>query len=323
VFLDREQGGSNNISNQGYKLHYVGKISELLTILRSNNRITEEKYRETMNFIKSTSLIEEPKTVLSFSERATLCSNPIAKRLYTLMDTKKTNLCVAVDVSTKNQLLYLANLLGPEICILKIHIDIIEDFDQDLVKQLKVLSDKLNFLIFEDRKFADIGNTVKYQYSGGIYKIAEWADITNSHIISGPSSISVLRDIGLPKGRGLLLIGQMSSTDALNESIELAAVDMAKKYSDFVIGFISQEKLIKDDSRFIYCTPGVNLQKKNDSTGQQYNTPSYAIQKKGTDVIIVGRGITEAIDPLIVAKEYRNEAWNAYLLLTRSNKHKL
>jgi len=40
------------------------------------------------------------------------------------METKKTNLCVAVDITKKHQLLNLANLLGPEICILKTHIDI-------------------------------------------------------------------------------------------------------------------------------------------------------------------------------------------------------
>lgn len=35
--------------------------------------------------------------------------------------------------------------------------DIIEDFSEDLVTELVKLSEQLDFLIFEDRKFADIG----------------------------------------------------------------------------------------------------------------------------------------------------------------------
>jgi hypothetical protein len=37
------------------------------------------------------------------------------------------------------------------------HIDIVEDFDLDLAHQLVGLSEKHDFFIFEDRKFADIG----------------------------------------------------------------------------------------------------------------------------------------------------------------------
>jgi len=66
VFLDREQGGRDNIHKQGYKLHSVVTISEVLSVLRSHNRITEEKYRDSMNFIKSTTLLEEPKISLTY-----------------------------------------------------------------------------------------------------------------------------------------------------------------------------------------------------------------------------------------------------------------
>lgn len=253
-----------------------------------------------------------------YSDRSALCSNPTATKLLSLMDEKKTNLSIAADVTTKAELLEIADKLGPEMCVLKTHIDIIVDFDRELTKELRRLADKHNFLIFEDRKFADIGNTVQHQYRDGIYHISEWADIVNAHAIPGPGIIQGLKEVGLPLGRGLLLLAEMSSKGTLAKgNYTEETLKMAQENTDFVIGFITMRQLT-DDPRFINMTPGVQLSAGGDSLGQQYNTPENVILKQKSDIIIVGRGIYKAADPVAEAKKYREAGWKAYVTSSSS-----
>ena len=58
----------------------------------------------------------------SYKERIAFHTNPTAIKLLEIMETKKTNLCVAVDVTLKAELLKLADTLGPLICVLKVYI---------------------------------------------------------------------------------------------------------------------------------------------------------------------------------------------------------
>ena len=60
-------------------------------------------------------------------------------------------------------------------------------------------------------------------------------------------------------------------------------------------------------------TPGVKMTTTGDTLGQQYNTPQYVIGEKGSDVLIVGRGIYESEDTLAVATQYKNIGWEAYV----------
>lgn len=249
------------------------------------------------------------KTILSYSDRAALCSNPASKKLFTLMEQKQTNLAVNCDGAHSAQLLDFIEQVGPHICVLKTHIDLLEDFTPSITQKLTQLAERHQFLIFEDRKFADIGTISKQQYEKGIYRIADWASLTNCHIIPGPGIIEGLREAGLPKGNGLLLLAQMSSKGSLAQGDYTSqAVCLAKEYSDFVIGFICQEKLT-EDPRFIHMSPGIKFSEGSDSLGQQYNTPEKILSINGSDIMIVGRGIAEAKDPSKEAERYRKEGW--------------
>ena len=254
-----------------------------------------------------------PISNLSYQERAGYCLSPLSKRLFELLDEKQTNLALSADVTRAEALLELADNLGPHICILKTHIDIIEDFSHELTHDLHKLSIKHNFLLFEDRKFADIGNTVKHQYADGIYQIANWADLVNAHTLPGPGIVKGLAEIGRRKNRGLLMIAQMSCDGHLLDEIYVKnTLNLAEKYSDFVVGFISQRALSRDP-HWIYLTPGVKLEKEGDTLGQAYITPEKAILENGSDIIIVGRGILKANDVVTAAKHYRQLGWDAYL----------
>lgn len=130
---------------------------------------------------------------MDYLSRMDYAASPVAKKLIQIMVAKESNLCVAADLTKVNEILDLASLVGPHICILKTHVDIITDFDENFVKSLKSLAEKHNFLILEDRKFADIGNTVALQYSEGIYKIGQWADLVTVHSLPGASILKAIK----------------------------------------------------------------------------------------------------------------------------------
>ncbi|KAI0661051.1 Orotidine 5'-phosphate decarboxylase [Cubamyces menziesii] len=264
----------------------------------------------------------------TYSQRAANHTNPAAKALLETIARKRSNLCVSVDVTKKADFLRIIDVVGPYICLVKTHVDVIEDFDYSLVEQLQELSVKHDFQIFEDRKFADIGNTVALQYSSGVYKIAQWSHITNAHPVPGPSIITGLSSVGLPLGRGLLLLAEMSTKGSLAVgSYTEEAVRMARANRDFVIGFIAQRRMdgigLRDGESsagedFLVLTPGVGLDVKGDGMGQQYRTPREVVLESGCDVIIVGRGIygkDNGANPDAVraqAERYRAEGWKAY-----------
>ncbi|KAL9078173.1 MAG: hypothetical protein Q9157_002896 [Trypethelium eluteriae] len=121
-------------------------------------------------------------------------TNPLTAYLFRLMVIKRSNLCVSADVTTTNQLLELAEEVGDSIVLLKTHADIISDFAERTIRGLRDIAARKHFIVFEDRKFGDIGSTVQKQYVGGPLSIVRWAPIVNAHIFPGPAIITALKE---------------------------------------------------------------------------------------------------------------------------------
>lgn len=212
--------------------------------------------------------------------------------------------------------------------MIKTHIDILTDFSNETITGLNALAAKHNFLIFEDRKFIDIGNTVQKQYHGGTLRISEWAHIINCSILPGEGIVEALAQTAsaadFPYGpeRGLLILAEMTSKGSLAKGeYTQASVDHARKYKNFVLGFVSTGSLGEvpteassqsEEEDFVVFTTGVNLSSKGDKLGQQYQTPESAIAR-GADFIIAGRGIYAAADPVDAVQQYQKAGWEAYL----------
>lgn len=259
---------------------------------------------------------------LTYSERGEMASCALSRHLFNLMSEKETNLCVALDETDPERFMNLAERLGPEVAVLKTHIDTVENYTGKLTVELASLAREHNFLIFEDRKFSDIGKTVRNQYTKGIFHIVEWADIANAHAISGPGIIDGLREevenYELLDQRAILLLAQMSSKgNLIDDDYTKQVVKLAVKNEDFVMGFIGagakKVPLLAElaPPGLVIMSPGIKIRGGGDKLGQQYTAPETLVQA-GADVLIVGSDIYNADDPLARAQQYREVCWQAY-----------
>ncbi|KAJ3658535.1 hypothetical protein Zmor_010269 [Zophobas morio] len=318
VLLNREQGGEKLLSENGIKMHALLSLTQLMQFLKEANCVNESVVEKVKIYLQNTQvdpnvLIKNNRLKLSFLERLNFAKNPVTRRLLQVMCDKKTTLCVAADVTSTTDLLNLAEQTGPHICLFKTHIDIVEDFHPNFLKHLKEIAERHNFIIFEDRKFADIGNTVQLQYSKSMYQISSWANLVTAHSVMGKGILEGIQQSEGLKDRGVFLLAEASCAGSLtDQSYVDATLKLAKQYPDLITGIVCQNPLLLEEPGVIQLTPGVHLESVGDRLAQQYNSPETVVLEKGADVAVVGRAITKSADPAAEAVKYKEVLWAAY-----------
>ena len=305
VVLDRQQGGKELLEDKGYRVHTLFTISDACDILKADGKLTADEYGRIKDFLQGNTVKFEEKKKLRYEQKMELNEHSVAQKLLNTAIQKKSNLIASADVTTTQQLLDLAEKTGPHIVALKTHIDIITDFNfEKTINPLRAIAEKHGFLLMEDRKFADIGNTQELQFKHGVYRISEWADFVTSQVIGGFESLDCFSNVGV-----VAIIGMSSRGTLTNQQYREEAEKIAASHPN-VIGGVSQNALAPE---LLLFTPGVNLADKGDGKGQQYNTPEHVFKNVHTDFIIVGRGIYKSDDPSEMAEKYKQAGWQAYL----------
>ncbi len=309
VIIDRSANASEILAQHGFRLHSLIQLPEMLEILHNNNRIAAIQISDIQNFIaKSASKESTSKKV----------ENKFTQNLLAKIRTNKSNLVLSLDVTTQSEFFTILDQTAEHIVMLKTHVDILEDFDNEFITKLKLYASKYDFLIFEDRKFADIGNTVRSQFQNGIYKISEWADFVTVHALPGEGILHGLFDQN--DTCGAFMLAKMSSKgNLMNESYTRNVFAMGEKHAEKVSGYIVHANTADELRRLknkipngqLLLMPGVQLQSGQDTVGQQYTSVEDAMNG-GADCIIVGRGIIASPTPALTAQEYRNRAWKVY-----------
>lgn len=305
VVLDREQGGKEKLEKEGYKVSTLFTISEAVEILFQNQKMTEEEYQRVKDFIKNPPMAAPKASRLSYEEKLAQATHPAAKKLLQCTIDKKSNLIASADVTSTSGLLAFAEEVGEHIVALKLHADIIKDFSiEHTIQPLKKLAETKGFLLFEDRKFGDIGSTQEMQFNGGVHEISTWADMITAHPIAGKKSFDAFSQAGVISIISMSSEGTLTEGDYVEEAIRIT------QEHPNAFGGVSQKKLPKD---LISFTPGVHLENSGDGKGQQYHTPEKVFTEIHTDYIIVGRGIYAANDAKTAAEAYKKVGWEAYM----------
>ena len=275
-------GGSINNVLHILDDYCVSPAKILVLVDRSEGEIPPFKYTALFT-------LEE---ILNFQPK--FYENPVSNTLWNNALNKRSNIIFSADYSHKIDVLHAIDTVGPYVIGVKLHTDIINDFDDEFVVDLLKLREKHGLIIIEDRKLGDIGAIALKQAEKFV-----WADAVTLHPIVGESVIQALSNINV-----IPIVEMSSSGNLIDFKYTETALKMTKNKN--VVGVVCQTKL-RSPFDCLTMSPGIHLEKKADNLGQTYSNGSHS----GL-FWIVGRGISEGRILEDAAQEYQKAGWSHF-----------
>lgn len=226
------------------------------------------------------------------------------------MKTATTPIIVALDYPDAKNAWLLVNQLSPILCRLKVGKELFVTAGPDFVRQLIAKG----FDVFLDLKFHDIPNTVA-QACIAAAKLGVW--MINVHCSGGSKMMQAARQaLDQLDGHKPLLIGvtvltSMTDIDlsecGINRSAEQQVLHSAKIAKDAgldgVVCSANEAKVLRGKFGKDFClvTPGIRPVNYGQDDQQRIMTPKAALAA-GSDYLVIGRPISQALNPIEALK---------------------
>ena len=217
-------------------------------------------------------------------------------------------LIIALDYPSADLALSMADRLDPALCRVKVGKELFTSAGPDVVERLQ----SKGFEVFLDLKFHDIPNTTSKAVKAAM-DLGVW--MVNVHASGGRRMMEACKNIldkSNAENKPLLIAVTVLTSMGAEDLVELgiAAADqhvlklanLAKDSGmDGVVCSAMESSLLKGElgSDFALVTPGIRPAGSEQGDQKRIVTPVQAMHN-GSDYLVVGRPVTQAVDPVLV-----------------------
>ncbi|MGL5759318.1 orotidine-5'-phosphate decarboxylase [Plesiomonas sp.] len=212
---------------------------------------------------------------------------------------------VALDYADQSAALAFVDRIDPACCRLKVGKEMFTLFGPEFVRALH----QRGFEVFLDLKFHDIPNTCARAVAAAA-ELGVW--MVNVHASGGERMMSAARDILLPYGKdaplliGVTVLTSMEDSDLAGIGIEVSPHEQVERLAllalrsglDGVVCSAQEASMLKQrcGADFMLVTPGIRPEGADAGDQRRIMTPKQAVLA-GVDYMVIGRPITQSIDP--------------------------
>jgi orotidine-5'-phosphate decarboxylase len=227
----------------------------------------------------------------------------------------KTELIVAVDVDTLDKAQKLVRLLSPAVKYFKIGSQLFTAFGPSAVAMAGAKGSK----VFLDLKFHDIPNTVgNAAYAGTLPEVF----MMTVHACGGKEMMAKAvegagrraEELGIPRPRivGITVLTSGASGEDTSALVLERARSAKEVGLDGIVCSVQETAAVRKElgKDFIIVNPGIRPSGSDKGDQKRIGTPADAV-KAGASYIVVGRPISEAIDPLKAVQDILKEIQGA------------